>query len=103
MSSVETTCRFCGKKIRWVTIEPSGKPMPVDAQPMAICILKQPADGWKLNRRPWARVVYCWMPHFGSCPSYPRRSSPKRAEEDYQASSQTDLGLDQDRERERHP
>jgi hypothetical protein len=79
--------------------------MPVNAEPMTVCMLEQPADGWRLNRRPWARVIRAWMPHFASCPDYPRRSSPKRAEADYEASAQTDLDLEADAEpeRERYP
>ncbi len=99
----ETTCRYCPAKIRWVTL-PSGKRMPIDAKPVTVVILRQPADGWKLNGSPWARTAQAWMPHFATCPNYPteRRSSP-RDQKDYQeAVSQTALALVEEEEK-RHP
>lgn len=81
----ETTCRYCPRKIRFVTTK-NGEFMPVDATPMTVVILDRPADGWKLNSRPWARVAQAYLPHFASCPGYPgKRRSPRRDTEDFQA------------------
>lgn len=89
----ETNCRFCPAKIRWVTTE-NGRAFPIDAKPVTVIILTRPADGWKLNRRPWARVVQAWMPHFASCHNYPRRRSSDKTESDFrEATEQTALDL----------
>lgn len=98
----ETSCRYCPAKIRWVTTK-NGTPMPVNAKPLTVVILDQPANGWKLNRRPWARTAQAWVPHFATCPNYPSRMKRDRAEREFaELNTQAVLDLD-DPTKDRYP
>jgi hypothetical protein len=91
----ETSCAYCPAKIRWVTTA-SGRPMPVDATPLTVVILDRPRDGWRFNRRPWARVAQAYVPHFATCPHYPKkRQTVAEAERQFrEINAQAVLGLE---------
>jgi hypothetical protein len=53
-------CKGCGARIEWLTMEESGKAMPVDANPAKVVVDVGPGKGY--------RLVNAWTPHWATCP-----------------------------------
>lgn len=68
-------CKACGAEIKWVEMDPSGKPMPVDPAPLSVVlsIKDMPYDliDKELSSRKYNRavVVRAYQPHWASCPA----------------------------------
>ena len=55
-------CKSCNAEIFWVTMDESGKKMPVDAHPKSMVLVVHP-------NKDRARFVQSWESHFVTCPN----------------------------------
>lgn len=53
-------CKSCGAKIEWFKMATTGRPMPVDAEPLKVIVPTGTAGEGK--------VVTAYVSHFATCP-----------------------------------